>query len=666
MSKEKQNTAKELEKCIQEKTAELSLLYDISSSIHRSMNQEDLARCILDSLQKLIGCEVSCMLVSLDDSPTIYIHLARDIEKQQLRRITTKASSAVKELSGSKPTHLKTVIFKSTSYIKELSVPPALDFFHSISLCRGENPVGILGIFGVETLEEGKWRILYTIANQAMDTLDRLISLKEVEENKFRAVVDGMGEGVVLTTLRDAVVMMNPAADQIFSQFQLDISEDFIEALRKKEWKQAIVGIRKGQHPSYSGEIVFQKQGAVIHVTASGVQDSKGNINGIVYVFSDMTKQRKLQQQMIQTEKLTALGELISGVAHELNNPLSAVMGYAQLLQQGDIPDHVKERLEIINRESKRCQRIVQNLLLFARRHEIRKSEIDIHDVLESVLQVLSYQWTVDQIEIEKCYSKEPLLIFGDFHQIQQVLLNILNNAHQAILAAERKGKIRIKTRLEKARIIVEIKDNGSGIREEDLGQIFEPFFTTKDPGQGTGLGLSLAYETMRDHGGDIRVESQPGRNSTFFLEFAPLTSPAEEERKRKGLKEKQAPLTGKRILVVDDEKEIYNIIEEALSKEDSKILYAPDGQLALSKMRESEFDLIISDFKMPHLNGKELLKKIHKDFPKLKGKILFITGDIASPSTREFFKKKKARFLEKPFDISDLQRTVKKVISDS
>jgi two-component system NtrC family sensor kinase len=665
MSKDKQNFASELEKRIYEKTAELSLLYDISGNIHRSINQEDLARCILESLQKLIGCEVSCLLITQGDSSIIYIHLARDMEKEQLERIAAEAGSSLHELSGSRPTNLKTVIFKSPSYIKELSIPPALDFFHTIPLGRGEKTIGMIGLFGVETLEEGKERILYTIANQSMDTLDRLISLKEVEENKFRAVVDGMGEGVVLTSLKDAVIMTNPAADRIFFKLHLDNDRDFIKALGKKEWRQSVAGIKKGQHPSFSGELVFQKQGAVIHVTASGVQDSRGNINGIVYVFSDMTEQRKLQQQMIQTEKLTALGELISGVAHELNNPLSAVMGYAQLLQQGNIPNHVKERLEIINRESKRCQRIVQNLLLFARRHEIKKKKIDLHDVLESVLQVLSYQWTVDQIEMEKRYSKDPLLIYGDFHQIQQVFLNILNNAHQAILEVKRKGKIKIKTGLAGEKIIVEIKDNGSGIRKENLERIFEPFYTTKDAGQGTGLGLSLAYESMRDHEGDIKVRSQPGRSSTFYLEFASL-SHAGEEKKRKSQKEKRALLTGKKILVVDDEKEIYHVIEEALREKQPSIIYAPDGQMALSKMRESEFDLIISDFKMPHLNGEDLLKKIHKDFPGLKGKILFITGDIASPSTREFLKKKKAKFLEKPFDISEFQRTVEKVISDS
>jgi two-component system NtrC family sensor kinase len=237
-----------------------------------------------------------------------------------------------------------------------------------------------------------------------------------------------------------------------------------------------------------------------------------------------------LQLQLLQSEKLSALGELISGVAHELNNPLTGVIGYSQLLAGIDCDERVRRGLQRVYAEARRCHRVVQNLLVFARKHAPERQYISINEILENTLELQAYQLRVDDITVRPDLSKDLPRTMGDYHQLQQVFVNIINNAHHAMNEAGQGGVLSIRSTLALDRIRVEIADTGPGIMSGDLKKIFDPFFTTKHSGQGTGLGLSICYGIVEEHEGRILVSSGVGRGTVFTIDL-PVLGPAQIER---------------------------------------------------------------------------------------------------------------------------------------
>ncbi|HXG95137.1 MAG TPA: ATP-binding protein [Blastocatellia bacterium] len=232
----------------------------------------------------------------------------------------------------------------------------------------------------------------------------------------------------------------------------------------------------------------------------------------------------RLKENLIHSERLATLGQLVSGVAHELNNPLTSVIGYTQLLlTTSTVNGKAHEWLEVVNREAERTRRIVQNLLSFSRQHKSKQTQVDINELLENTLELRAYEMRVNNIRVERQMQNIPK-ISADAHKLQQVFLNIIVNAEQAINEGECGGAITIKSQFYSAegreRVRVEIADDGPGIAPEHINKLFEPFFTTKPAGKGTGLGLSISREIIEAHNGTIRVESAPGRGADFIIEL--------------------------------------------------------------------------------------------------------------------------------------------------
>jgi two-component system NtrC family sensor kinase len=258
--------------------------------------------------------------------------------------------------------------------------------------------------------------------------------------------------------------------------------------------------------------------------SAAPIVDDKGNIIGVVLVFRDVSERRQMQEQLVQSDKLAALGQLVSGVAHELNNPLTAVMGYTELiLMRNQLDIELREQLTFVHQESERTRRIVQNLLSFARQHKPMRTFVNINDILERTLGLRNYELRSRDISVIREYSELPG-VFADSHQLQQVFLNIIINAEQEMDQVSSLGQLRIKTEMsannEAAAVLITVEDNGPGIAPDHLGKVFDPFFTTKDVGKGTGLGLSISYGIIKEHGGTIRVESPYGGGARFIIEL--------------------------------------------------------------------------------------------------------------------------------------------------
>ena len=370
------------------------------------------------------------------------------------------------------------------------------------------------------------------------------------------------------------------------------------------------------------------------------------------------------QSQLVQAEKMSAVGLLVSGVAHELNNPLAGVVGYAQLLLKADTDERTRRGLEKINREAERCKKIVQNLQTFARKHAPQKDYVGINGILESTLELRSYQLKVDNITIVTELDPELPKTMADFHQLQQVFLNMIINAHQAMAASGRPGSLTLRSRQQDGSIMVEIQDNGPGIAPENLSRIFDPFFTTKEVGQGTGLGLSICYGIIQEHKGAIAARNAPEGGAVFSVELpiiaAPEPLPAEEPA---AVADTGQAAPARNILVVDDELAIIDVLYQVLKMDGHRVDTALNGQVALRKIEKERYDLIISDLKMPGMGGQELYQRVRAMDHDLSRRIIFSTGDVVSTDTRNFLEKSGNSYLQKPFDMDTIRHVVRTVL---
>jgi len=260
--------------------------------------------------------------------------------------------------------------------------------------------------------------------------------------------------------------------------------------------------------------------GIHLETTTSPIFNEKGEVVASVHVARDITQHKKMEEQLIITDRLASVGELASGIAHELNNPLTSVIGFSQLLLEKDVPDDVKEDVKIIYSEAQRTAQVVKNLLTFARKHDTEKGPVDINSIMEKVLELRAYEQKVSNIQVNTRFAPDLPEIMADYFQLQQVFLNIIINAEHFMIEAHGKGILTITT--ERVRYIMRasLADDGPGISKENLGHLFDPFFTTKEVGKGTGLGLSICHGIITEHGGRIYAESKLGKGATFVVEL--------------------------------------------------------------------------------------------------------------------------------------------------
>jgi len=260
--------------------------------------------------------------------------------------------------------------------------------------------------------------------------------------------------------------------------------------------------------------------GIHLEVATSPIFNENGEVVASVHLIRDITERKRMEGQLIITDRLASIGELSSGIAHELNNPLTSVIGFSELLLDRDVPDDVKEDLEVINREAKRTAGVVRNLLTFARKHEAEKKPVDIHKIIQRVLELRAYEQKVSNIEVNTRFAPDLPEITADDFQLQQVFINIIINAEHFMIEAHRRGTLTITTERLGDIIRASFADDGPGITKENLGHLFDPFFTTKEVGKGTGLGLSICHGIVTEHGGRIYAESKLGKGATFVVEL--------------------------------------------------------------------------------------------------------------------------------------------------
>jgi two-component system NtrC family sensor kinase len=349
-------------------------------------------------------------------------------------------------------------------------------------------------------------------------------------------------------------------------------------------------------------------------------------------------------------------------VAHELNNPLTSIIGNAQLLMKKDIPDEIGERLNTIFEESKRSAGIVSGLLAFAREHKPERKLTDINNVIRESVKLREYGMKVSNIDLRLSLADGLPETLFDPYQLQQVFINLINNASDA-LRPKQGGALAIRTYQEDDRIIVEFEDNGPGIANELVKKVFDPFFTTKEVGKGTGLGLSMAYGIIKEHGGTISVESQPGKGAKFVVTIQ-ITEIVEAVVEESNVTVKP-PAGARTVLVVEDEALLRDLLVDVLSEGGFFVEAASSGDEAIQLVERRKFDAVVSDIKMPGIGGKGLYLYIQKHYPEIVEKIVFITGDVLSKDTQSFLQITNSMFIEKPFNVDALVALLNDMLSE-
>ena len=374
---------------------------------------------------------------------------------------------------------------------------------------------------------------------------------------------------------------------------------------------------------------------------------------------------RDLYQQLLQAEKMAALGQTISGVAHELNNPLATILSWAERLAERNLDETSRRGIDVILGESERAARIVRNLLTFARKRQSTRSMIDLNQVVRETLALRAYEQRLTNIDVVTALASGLPPVFADPHQIQQVLLNLVINAEQAMLSANGRGSLVLRTWHdgEQNAVVLQVSDDGPGVPPDVKNKIFDPFFTTKDVGKGTGLGLTVAYAIVQEHGGSIRVDSQPTGGASFTVEF-PVSSVENTARPRPTTRTLDHSVHGASVLLVEDERALAMAVVEALTEAGLRVEHAGDGEEALARVRQNTYDVVICDLKMPRVDGMTLYRAIAAATPTLARRVIFVTGDVAGADAERFLEESGCRWLAKPFRLADLLRSVREALA--
>lgn len=503
----------------------------------------------------------------------------------------------------------------------------------------------------------------------------RMIREKERLDEELRLTKTHL-ENLIESSLDAILSLKNHGKIRFFNQRFLEMTGHAAEAVRAREMihffpeeHRALVHQKReeaeaGRASLYETELLKADGSPLPCLISHTPLKSEG---GTLMVIKDTSQIVTLQKQLLQSEKLSALGQMISGVAHELNNPLAGILGYSQLLLEQTLTEENCRDVSVIVREAMRCKKIVQNLLTFARQHTFERNTLRMHDVLETVLELRMYQLTVDSVQVVKEFDPALPAVIGDFYQLQQVFLNLINNAHYALRLSERREKrLVVRTARADSQVVIQVSDNGVGMSPEVQTRIFDPFFTTKEVGQGTGLGLSICYGIVQSHRGTLEVVSSPEQGTTFTVKLpiadqpeTASTPPADSERPGHRSLTENGRL---RCLVIDDEEVIVGLVKRILEREGHEVEGAADGEQALDLIGRRRYDLLVCDVKMPRMSGDAFYRALERRAPHLRDRLIFLTGDVVNWETRQFLNSIPHYALQKPFRAEELLAIVREL----
>lgn len=491
-------------------------------------------------------------------------------------------------------------------------------------------------------------------------------------EERYRKLFDQASEAIVIASAEDLRILeLNQAAERLLGISRAEAERQSLTTFCQvknasgavpatgAEWFQAICR----QHPLN----LMRKNGALTPVEINGTQIEFDEKPAYQFFVLELTERARLEQQLRQAEKLSAIGQMISGVAHELNNPLAVVKGYLELvLAHHPLSPQTRSDLEKAAHESNRAAKLVMNFLTFAREQRSHREPVNLNDLARQLVDLRRADFIAAKTEVGLELDPKLPLVSADPDQVQQLMVNLINNSMQAMANLPRPARLKIKTSANEGRVQLLVEDNGPGVPPHLVNKIFEPFFTTKEVGSGTGLGLSIAHSLMSEHRGRIYYQTSSWGGAGFVLEFPKAAigdlkkNPGDAGVMTMGNKPAESEPGGAgSILVLDDEKSIAEMLGEMLGLLGYTPTVCHAGAQALELIDQEDFDLIISDFRMPVMNGRQFYEQAVKKKPALARRVIFLTGDIVNEETQAFLKSIGNPHMTKPFNMASVKAIV-------
>ncbi|MCB0196924.1 MAG: GAF domain-containing protein [Anaerolineae bacterium] len=546
------------------------------------------------------------------------------------------------------------------------------------SLYAGDNVIGAITVASStkpQAFTEEDEQVLLLFASQAAIALQNAYLFEETRaaEANYRDLFDNANDFIF--TL-DGSFRISSANKAVFKAtgYQADeiIGMHFTEFVPSEHYAR-LYKILKSRLVFSDSPTTFElpvkgKDGreAVIEATIRVQRDNNRPV-GLHCIARDITQRLELEQQLRQTEKLSTIGKLVAGVAHELNNPLTSIIGYSNLLQENDILQPYKDDLKVIFQQADRARIIVKDLLAFARKIDLEPKPVDINATIQFCLNLTKSLLHEHHVQVNTALDFGLPQTLADQHQLELVFVNLISNAVHALSKAETSPCLSIESKKLDDAILLTFADNGPGIPPGISHRIFDPFFSTKQVGEGTGLGLSICFGIISEHKGQIWVDETVTSGATFHVKL-PIVPVRETTATAPDLPEPVSVPDSLpkylHILAVDDEPPLLELLRRVLGRLGYTVDTASDGKIGLEKLNENNYDIIICDVLMPDILGPDLYGRAVKQFPHLHGSFIFITGNVVDPDTRIFLENSGSPWLAKPFLPKDIKRAITEVLN--
>ena len=648
---------------------EVRALLDITEAVNGSLDLREVMSLIVQRVGERVGAQ-RCSIVFVDQAAQrCFVMAASDNPQADMLAIDLAKYPEIR----------RAIETGAPVFVEDVANDPLLEPVRELLLKQGYRSLLVLPlVYGKEVLgtlflrasrevpfTASEMRFCRIAAASSANALKNALLFRDVAQEaarhrttgeKLRRVLDGTPDVIVATDGAGRVTEFNRAAEDLTGCFAKEALGQPLDKVFPAAASHLEAG-RKGR------ELVLTRpdgSACEIHLVSAPLTDASGDIAGCVFLGTDVTDLRRAEKGLAQAERLSSLGEVVAGVAHELNNPLSAVLGYAQLLQSDTGRDGLERDLARIVESARRCQRIVVNLLSFARKHPAKKMAQDLNACVRKVIDLKTYHLRAARIEVVLELAEPLPRAQFDFHQIEQVILNLLNNAEQAIAGTGKPGRVVVRSFAIDDEIRLEIEDDGPGVPSSVRHRIFDPFFTTKDIGMGTGLGLSVSYGIIQEHQGRIELlPDRPGCGACFAVTLPRAVGVVPEEAVVETPPPTAKPLQGRRVLVAEDEPLVLDLFSRLLEADGATVTCARDGEEAWSRILETDFDLIVADLRMPNLDGRALYERVVEEKPSMVRRFVFATGDLVRQESLKFLEGLPNRILAKPLDVDNVRRVL-------
>ncbi len=669
---------------LQQRVQELTVLYSIGKSVSTLMDLEELLERIVEAGVYITRAEEGFLLLRDPQTDELYLRAAKNLGEQRAQRLRMPIddSLAGQVIRTGKPIRVSKDQVGAPLKVKTGFLVRSII---QVPLTVGQHVIGVLAVDNQQSnqsFSENDQYLLAALGGYAAIAIEnaRLYQQIKDSEQRYKDLFANAYDLIFTLDHELCITRINKVGQQITGYALQELLNRPLSMLcSPSSWKtvQPLLSelLAGSTVAPFEMELVRNSDNEPIYLEVSAQVMRNGKMhNGIHCIARNLTERRRLEQQLIQAEKLSAIGQLVAGVAHELNNPLTSISGYSQLLlRDSELAEQTHQDLQHIHTQAERAARIVQNLLIFAREHKPERVTVNLNDVLRSTLQLRAYQLRVDNIKVITKFDPQLSSTVADPYQLQQVFLNLINNAQQAMTMHSDSGTLTLRTYTSTARresgesgssgltalnmIKVEISDTGVGIPENELNRIFDPFFTTKPVGQGTGLGLSICFGIVQEHNGRIWAESTPGAGTTVHVELPIQVHPDElaDDLLNQPDVASNSPFVYN-ILVVDDEEPVGILLARMLHDMGHRSYVVASGEAALKALKQTQFNLILTDVKMPGMSGFDLYNTIKQYLPDMTQRVVFITGDTLSPITQSRIAQIGVPYIAKPFAMDRLE----------